>query len=436
MPNEKVSLYIPCYNAEATIQYCLEAVFKQKYPLKEVVIIDDGSSDKTVEIASRYPVKIIRHDKNKGLAASRNTAIKNVKTEFVASLDADCVAAPGWLEQLMQKFDSSKIAGAGGKLLETHSSTIFDFWRSAHMKQHWEDKETVPPFLFGSNTVFRRETLINIGLYNENYKNNYEDVDICNRLKEIGCSLIYEPNAIVDHIKKDDIYSVLNNYWRWNLGYYQRENYYSDAKSFIFKIKDNLGLANRYIEEDVASKRYELLYLDFLLALHHSLRDFEYFISQNNKNLDIPGISSLSSWLTLLDLTFFYHFNSKKEGLSTLIPQAKSFLQNFFALNLILGNCIQDKFKNDATKKKLYRHLLLSVYNINDTYLLQKLLNLVELHQDWDGLIKKKHPNLNILFLKNLSLNFQKWLENLRYRFPGIVQMIESSAEKINEVPV
>ncbi len=220
------------------------------------------------------------------------------------------------------------------------------------------------------------------------------------------------------------------------MGYYQRENYYSDEKSFIFKIKDNIGLANRYIEEDIASKRYQLVYLDFLLALHHSLRDFEYFISQNKKNLDIPDISSLSSWLTLLDLTFFYHFDSKKEVLSTFMPQANNFLQNFFALNLILGNSIQDKFKNDAIKKKLYWHLLLSVYNINDTYLLQKLLNLVELHQDWSGLIKKKHPNLNILFLKNLSLNFQRWLENLRYRFPSIIQMIEFSAEKTNEVSV
>jgi hypothetical protein len=74
--------------------------------------------------------------------------------------------------------------------------------------------------------------------------------------------------------------------------------------------------------------------------------------------------------------------------------------------------------------------LLLSVYKIYDTYLLDKLLNLTELHRDWSGLIKRKHSNLNITFLEVLALNFQKWLENLMHSFPNIILMIEISAEK------
>lgn len=310
----KVGLYIPCFNAEETIQSCLEAVFKQAYPIKEVVVVDDGSTDRTIEIVSKYPVKIIRHTNNKGLAFARNTAIKNINTEFIASLDADCLPDSDWLKQLMKRFDSPKIAGVGGRLLEIYSSSVFDLWRAVHMKQYWGDKETNPPFLFGSNTIFRKKALINIGFYNENYKNNYEDVDISNRLKKTGYVLLYEPKAIAHHLRNDDICSILNSYWRWNSGYYQKKRYYSNLKSFVFKVKDNIGLANRYIEEDIVSKRYQLLYLDFLLALHHSLRDFEYFISQNNqKNLYITDSSLSYFWLALLDLTFFYHLNSKKK---------------------------------------------------------------------------------------------------------------------------
>ena len=114
-------------------------------------------------------------------------------------------------------------------------------------------------------------------------RSNYEDVDICERLKKKGYNLIYEPKAIVDHIKSDDLCSVLNTYWKWNIGYYKKKKYYANQKILNFKIKDNIGLAHRYIEEDIASKNYQLLYLDFLLTLHHSLRDFEYFISQNNQ---------------------------------------------------------------------------------------------------------------------------------------------------------
>ncbi|MFH1191638.1 MAG: glycosyltransferase family 2 protein [Candidatus Omnitrophota bacterium] len=428
MRDKKVSLYIPCYNAQATIQYCLEAVFKQRYPLKEVVVVDDGCNDKTFEIASGFPVRIIRHDKNKGLAASRNTAVKNIDAEFIASLDADCLPKAEWLENLMKRFDSSKVAGAGGKLLENNPSTVFDLWRSVRMKQYWENGQTAPPFLFGSNTAFRKEALINIGLYNEDYKNNYEDVDICDRLKGAGYSLVYEPKALACHLKSDNICSIMDSYWRWNLGYYQKKDYYSTPKNFVFKLKDNLGLGNRYLEEDMGLKRYDLLYLDFLLSLHHCLYDFEYFISLN-KHRQV-NFTLLSFWLSLVDLTFYYHFDFRKNNLSTFMPPENAFLQNYFVLNLILGRSIQEKFRSKKFQKILYKHLLLSVYKINDTYLLDKLTNLIELHPDWSGFLKKKHPNLNIVFLDNLSLIFQKWLESLMYNYPKIIQAIEASAEK------
>ena len=424
----KVSLYIPCFNAEKTIRQCLQAVFKQKYPLKDVLVVDDGSSDKTVKIASRYHVKIVRHKSNRGLAAARNTAIKNIKTGFIASLDSDCRPESGWLAQLMRKFSSSRIAGAGGRLLETYTGTVFDQWRSVHMSQHWGEEVNSPAFLFGSNTVFRRKALLEVGLYNEKFKSNYEDVDMSRRLKTKGWTLVYEPKATAHHLKNDDISSILNTYWRWNIAYYQKKRFYSNAKSFISKIKDNLGLANRYLEEDMACAKHQLLYLDFLLALHHSLRDFEYFISRNNRRH--PNHTPLSFWLSLVDLTLFYHLGFKEKRLSTLITKKDVFLQNFFALNLILGKCIGGKFKNVDFRRRLYRDLLVAVYKIDDADLLDKLLNLVELHPDWEGFFKKKHPNLSSVFLKNLFFNLQGWLNDLAARFPNVIRMIEISAIK------
>ncbi|MCM8774227.1 MAG: glycosyltransferase family 2 protein [Candidatus Omnitrophica bacterium] len=428
----KVSLYIPCFNAAQTIRHCLEAVLKQSYPLEEVIVIDDGSTDETARIVSAYPVRLIRHTHNQGLATARNTAIKNIGTEFIAALDADCLPEADWLVQLMKRFSSPKIAGVGGKLLESYSNNVFDFWRAVHMRQHWEDEDRLPRFLFGSNTVFRKEALLAVGLYNEEFKNNYEDVDICQRLKKDGWFLIYEPKAIVHHLKKDDICSILENYWRWNIAYYQKKNFYDNSRNFVFKLKDNLGLANRYIEEDLAAKRHQLLYLDFLLALHHSLKDFEYFTYKNKQGYS--DCLLLSLWLALIDLTFFYHFDSGKDQLPTLIPKKNSLLQNFFALNLILGSCISGIFKSKDFKRILYKHLLLSLYKTDDNYLLDRLLNLIELHKDWSNLLRKKQPNINILFLKSLYLYLQRWLKDLTLRFPDIVRMIEISAGKTDKI--
>lgn len=426
---QEVSLYIPCFNAAGTIRLCLDGVFRQPYALKEVLVIDDGSTDETVAIASRYPVRIIRHETNRGLAAARNTAVRNIDAEFIASLDADCLPRDEWLVFLMKRFDSSKIAGVGGKLLEDSSKSVFDAWRSVHMKQYWEVKKRKPPFLFGSNTVFRKEALVKIGLYDEKFNCNYEDVDISTRLKKAKYSLIYEPKAVVLHLKSDNISSLLDSYWKWHLGYYQKKGYYATLDRLAFKIKDNIGLANRYLEEDIVSRKKQLIYLDFLLAIHHSLRDFEYFISQNMREKDNARCSSLSVGLNLLDLTFFYHFCSLQNNLSTLMPQKDAFLQNFLALNLLLGRFIRENFKNNNFRNVLYKHLFLSLYRLSNPYLLDKLSNLVELHCDWQDLEKKKHPNLNIIFLKNIFLTFQDWLHRVKSQHPDIIRLIENSAE-------
>ncbi len=87
MPSD-VGLYIPCYNAEKTLPACIEAVLGHSYRLKEVMVVDDGSTDLTQQVANRYPVRVIAHPFNKGLAAARNTAICHMDTEYVASVDA------------------------------------------------------------------------------------------------------------------------------------------------------------------------------------------------------------------------------------------------------------------------------------------------------------------------------------------------------------
>jgi glycosyltransferase involved in cell wall biosynthesis len=430
----EVSLYIPCFNAAKTILSCLEGVFSQSYPIKEVVVIDDGSTDETLKKIANFKVRVVGYKKNYGLAASRNTALKNIDTGFVASLDADCVPQETWLECLMQNFDSLEIAGVGGRLVEKDISEPADLWRSVHMRQHWGDEKMQPPFLFGSNTVFRREALINAGFYNETFKSNYEDVDICNRLKTAGYAVIYEPKAIAQHLRRDDLISILDNYWKWHLGYYQEEKLYSDMEKFVFKLKENIGTANRYLQEDAASGRPGLLYLDFLLALHHSLKDLGYFISKDRP--DSPGEEDqtlLSSWLALLDLVFFYRFDPNKDDISTFISSSQAFSQNFFALVLIVGSSIADRFKNDNYKKILLRHLSVSLFGFDDPVLLDKVSELFERRRDWSGFLRRPQPNLNKVFLEALSFNLKRWLDDLSGWDPAIFEKIEASAQQLGQ---
>lgn len=426
----KISICIPCFNSENTLAACLDGVFHQSTRPDDILVIDDGSTDMTAQIAGRFPVKIIKHGKNLGLAAARNTAIKNTGSEFIAFLDSDCLPDKDWLKNLAERIDSSNVAAAGGKVLESGASSVFDIWRSLHMGQHWgEARKTNPPFLFGSNTLFRREALVSAGLFDEKYRSNFEDVDISDRLRKIGYDLIYEPQATAGHLKEDDLFSLLNNFWRWNRAFYVKEGFYRDAQSFALKIKDNIGLANRFLEEDLENKRYELIYLDLLLALHHSLRDFDYFSSTGRQeDFGRPEFPRVSFWVSLLDITFFYHFDRPGKGISSISPKENLLQQNLFALGLVLSVFLEMKFSDKEFNEALHRHLLFSVYKIQDDRLLDRFLNLSRLHRDWSGLIKKKQGNLNSEFLEILSVNFRSYVESLASRFPGVIKLIENSA--------
>ena len=300
------------------------------------------------------------------------------------------------------------------------------------MKQHWGDNaQNDPPFLFGSNTLFRRDLLLEAGAYNEKYRNNFEDVDISNRLRKKGYRLFYEPRAVVRHLRKDNLSSLLNNFWKWNLAYYLKRGFYGSPERFVFKIKDNIGLSNRFLEEDLAGKRYGLLYLDFLIALHHSLRDFDYFSFQGKRrDFYISPGSKVSAWLSLLDLVFFYHFDQSKAGFATLMPKENMFRQNLFALSLVLSIFTKTKFNDQRFNSILYKHLFYSVHEIRDKQLLERLNTLTELRPDWNGFIKKEHPYIDKRFLDVLLSSFREWVDILIYRFPNIIGLIKKSARQ------
>lgn len=428
----KVSIYIPCFNAEKYIKPCLEGVFSQNYPIDEVFIIDDASTDNTVGMASGFPVKIIRQSENRGLACARNVAIKNAKFDYIASLDADCVPEKNWLNNLMRHFDA-KVVGVGGRLLEEHDNGPIGLWRSIHMKQGWgEKKSSSISFLFGSNCIFKKGVLKDVGGYNEKYfKNNYEDVDISTRIKNKGHVLIYEPRAEARHIKEDDISTLFDTFWNWNFHFHHKKGYYKSNKRLLLKIKENIGLANRFLKEDYNKKRRQLMYLDFLLPISLSLKDFLFFHKRSNF-FDIEGENNfLGHFLGLIDLSLFYHLGANKKSLTSLINRTYSFPQNFLAFLLLNGFLLKDRFKKGIFLKEVLGYLLGEFMKERNDFMLQKLLLMIEGHGNWGDFLKKDHPGLEKKFLNIFIKNFLDWLNNLDYHLKGIFSLIEDSQKRV-----
>jgi glycosyltransferase involved in cell wall biosynthesis len=212
----RVAVAIPCYNGAVYLGQAIESLLVQSRPADEILIIDDGSTDESVQVAERYPVRLIRHSVNQGLASARNTAIAATTADILVFMDVDAYADRELLTTLMTGYDAADIGGVGGQGIEVNIQTIYDRWRRVHASQGYGPRPRERcPFLFGLCMSFRVEALRHVGGFNPVFHTNSEDVDIGYRLNDIGYRLRYLPQAKVYHQRTDDRASLLRTMTTW-----------------------------------------------------------------------------------------------------------------------------------------------------------------------------------------------------------------------------
>ena len=169
----KASIFIPVYNAEKTITEVLDSIYSQSVPFDEIIVINDCSTDKTLNYLESFKnLKIFNNSENKGLSFCRNIGIKNSKNDVVASIDADVVLDKFWLEKVSFQLKDN-VAMCGGNLEEKYTNNIYNKWRSIYYKQNWGNQNIVnPAFLFGCNTIQKKTAWEKIKGYDESLKLN------------------------------------------------------------------------------------------------------------------------------------------------------------------------------------------------------------------------------------------------------------------------
>ena len=203
----KVSVVICAYNAEPTMEACLDSLRALRYPAYEVVVVDDGSTDRTGAIADRYEGFHVIHQENKGLSAARNVGMAASTGEIVAYTDSDCVVDPDWLHYLVATFLSSGLPAVGGPNLPPPEDSFVASCVAASpggpldVLLDDEEAEHIP----GCNMAFRREALEEIGGFDPIYRAAGDDVDVCWRLQNRGYRIGFSPAAMVWHFRRNTV---------------------------------------------------------------------------------------------------------------------------------------------------------------------------------------------------------------------------------------
>lgn len=201
----RVSVIVPAYNAAAHITEALESVEGQTYRDWEVVVADDGSTDDTGSIAARFGdrVRVVRSDRNRGLAGARNLAIEHARGELLALLDSDDRWLPEYLQSQTAAYDAA-IASQGRVGLVTCDALLLERGHVAH--ETYADRfgvadEITVASLLRSNPIFisvlmPKAVVDEVGGFAPELR-SCEDLDLWFRIVEAGYRVVRNSRALV-----------------------------------------------------------------------------------------------------------------------------------------------------------------------------------------------------------------------------------------------
>ncbi len=187
-----VSVIMPVYNGEKYVAHALESVFKQDYQPFEVILVDDGSTDRTAQIIGKYDKVQYIYQTNQGVASARNKGVAASSGEIIAFLDSDDLWQPNRLTVTVRYFQKNLDIGyvLGRQMMFVESGCDVPAW----VKAEWL---TEPQYV--SNTgvlVVQRVTFDSVGLFNMDYKCG-EDTEWLVRASEVGVPMARLPEVIL-----------------------------------------------------------------------------------------------------------------------------------------------------------------------------------------------------------------------------------------------
>lgn len=217
-----ISVIIPVYNGAKTISQTVECLLRQSLKPAEIIVVDDGSTDETPSVLRGFDGEItVLSQSNSGPASARNHGVKVAKGDFAAFTDSDCLPDKDWLFNLALGFDNERIAGVGGVVRSAVQGLTGEYVDAIRLLDPQPDESGEIPYLITANACFRREVLIEAGLFNQRFrKPGGEEPDVCLRIRKLGYEFRFAEQALIHHHHRQTIGSLLKTIANYGEGLY------------------------------------------------------------------------------------------------------------------------------------------------------------------------------------------------------------------------
>ncbi len=227
----KISVIVPAYNEEVTIATSLASLLKQTYPNFEILVIDDGSQDRTSLIAKRFEfenqkksLKVYRK-KNGGKSRAINYGIKRATGELIFVMDADSKLSPNALYLLARHFEDPDTAAVAGSVYVSNRNNILtklqalEYIEGLNMVRNGQAFLKAVNIIPGPIGMFRKSALEDVGLYD--HDTFAEDCDVTLKLITKGYKIDFEPEALAYTEAPENLLDLIKQRYRWTRGILQ-----------------------------------------------------------------------------------------------------------------------------------------------------------------------------------------------------------------------
>jgi glycosyltransferase involved in cell wall biosynthesis len=247
-----VSIVIPVFNGELTIQRAIDSVFTQTHPNIECIVVDDESQDTTAEILRSYGDRIqaVFNEKNRGTAGAYNIGTSKAKGEFVILMASDCcMTDPDHITKALVHMTDPKLAAVSGQGIFDHLDkldTIQRIFTTVNLLDvvDTEDEVFEISFMETRCDLVRYRALEEIGFWFEGLYNSTEDQDISARIRQLGYRIIQDKRirfALDFGQTEDNLYKVIKKQYK-----------YANGQGYIFL---KYGLGHHVMTGDQANRR-------------------------------------------------------------------------------------------------------------------------------------------------------------------------------------
>ncbi len=286
-----ISIIIPIYNADKYLSRCVDSILKQTYPHFELLLIDDGSTDKSASICEQYARQDARisvvHQANAGVSVARNAGLKKAQGEYVTFIDADDTVSPTYLSDFLPC--STDLAIQGALLKEKHKPISYRKFTSSYTADGEELKRAFVDAELTDNTkgpytkLYKSEIISKYNLsFNPQYTYGEDHLFVLSFIKHCHTIAIIDKCNYTYFLQNKN--SITNSHLPYKgLSAYAREAYQS-RQELIAQLGVEQKEYNRFILEERAHLIYQSIYSLYTLKGNHGKSERLAFIASVYKN--------------------------------------------------------------------------------------------------------------------------------------------------------